>query len=120
MLQIRGVVPSVAKIELRNLRTLAEAWKYLDGEYGHKDRLTVERVEYLHGFQCSGQAKTDVACFKELHGVWQEVYTDLDKIQATANLDNALCIKMFIAKFPIEVQQSYVRSRHRRVLLLSP
>ena len=68
----------------------------------------MERVEYLHGFQCSGQAKTDVACFKELHGVWREVYTDLDKIHATANLDNALCIKTFIAKFPVEVQWSYV------------
>ena len=65
-------------------------------------------MEYLHGFQCSGQVKTDVARFKELHGVWQEVYTDLDKIEAAANLDNALCINTFIAKFPIKVQWSYV------------
>ena len=70
LLQLRSVVPSEAKIELRNLRTLADAWKYLDGKYGRKDRLTVERVEYLHRFQCLGQAKTDVARFKELQGVW--------------------------------------------------
>ena len=89
---------------MRNLRTLDEVWKYLDAEYGRKDRLTVERVQFLHSFQCSGAANTDIARFKELHGVWREVYTDLDKIDATTNLDNTLCIQGFISKFPLEVQ----------------
>ena len=37
------------------------------------------------------------------------MYTDLDKIDAATNLDNALCIQGFISKFPLEVQRSYVK-----------
>ena len=37
LLQLRSVIPSEAKIELRNLRTLEDTWKYLAGEYGWKD-----------------------------------------------------------------------------------
>ena len=37
------------------------------------------------------------------------MYTDLDKIDAATNLDNALCIQGFISKFPLEVQHSYVK-----------
>ena len=44
----------------------------------------------------------------------------MDKIGATANLDNALSIKTFIAKFPIEVQWLYVSFKAQESIATKP
>lgn len=53
LLKQREVVPKDAKMVLKNLNTLEEAWEFLDGEFSDQDRLTAERVGYLHTFRCS-------------------------------------------------------------------
>ena len=100
MVKIKENVHKADKIELKNLRSMAEVWKYLDHEYGRDDKLAAERIAYLHAFQCSKSANTTVAKFKELHACWREVYTDLDKVGAAGNLDNPHALNIFVSKFP--------------------
>ena len=96
MVKIRENVPKDAKVELRNLRSMADVWKYLDHEYGRDNKLAAERIAYLHAFQCSKSANTTVLKFKELHACWREVYTDLDKVGAAGNLDNPHALNIFV------------------------
>ena len=109
LIKLRDAVPKSAKVELKNMRTLDAAWKFLDDEFGDANRLTAERVAHLHAFQPSAAAKTDVAKFKEMHAVWREVYTDLEKVGAAGNLDNALAIEAFVTKFPLKSKEAYMR-----------
>ena len=102
-------MPQISKVELKNLWTLKDVWDFLDGEYGDPDRLTAVRVKNLHKFCYSAQAKTDTAKIKELHQVWREVYTDLEKIKAVQNLDNAVAIEGFVCKFLLETRKAYVK-----------
>ena len=46
---------------------MEEIWEFLDSEYGKDSELSSERVAYLHNFQCSKNATTEAAKFKELH-----------------------------------------------------
>merc|ERR1712239_52571 len=107
LIQLRASVPKLVKVELKNARTLVAAWTFLDAEFGDTTRLAAERVAYLHAFQPS--ARSDAEKFKELHAVWREVYTDLDKVNAAGNLDNALAIEGFIKKLPLKSREAYVR-----------
>ena len=117
LLKLREAVPKLAKVELRSMRTLAAAWQFLDSEYGREDWLSAERVAYLHAFKVSKSAMTDAAKLKELHAVWREVYTDLDKIGAAGNPDNALAIETFVRKFPLEAQRAYVRLKSDQTMV---
>ena len=107
LLKLREVVPKDTKMELKNLNTLDEAWVFLDGEFGDQDRLTAERVRYLHAFHCS--VKMDIARFKQRHQVWREVYTDLDKIKAVQNLDSALTLETYVGNFPVEIRKGSIK-----------
>ena len=46
---------------------MEEIWKFLDDKYGKDSELSSERVAYLHNLQCSKNATTEAAKFKELH-----------------------------------------------------
>ena len=46
LLKQREVVPKDAKMVLKNLNTLEEAWEFIDGEFSDQDRLTAESVRY--------------------------------------------------------------------------
>ena len=100
MVKIRENIPKAAKVELRNLGSMADVWKYLDHEYGRDDKTAAKRIAYLHAFQVSKSATNTVLKFKELHACWREVYTDLDKVGSAYNLDNPHALKIFISKFP--------------------
>ena len=80
---------------------------FLDIEFGDQDRLTAERVRYLYAFCC--MAKMDIAKFKQLHQVWREVYTDLNKIKASQHLNNALDLESFMGKLPVDMKKSYIK-----------
>ena len=97
-------MPKDANMELKNLNTLEEVWVFLDGKFGDQDRLTTEQVRYLHTFCC---LKMDFARFKQLHQVWKEVYTDLNKVKAVQNLDNALALETFVGMFPVVMRELY-------------
>merc|ERR1712082_271395 len=88
LVKLRESVPKEARVELKSVRTLADAWGFLDDEFGQIAWLTAERVAYLHAFLPSAEADSDITKFKELHAVWREVFTDLDKVSAASNLDN--------------------------------
>ncbi len=105
LIRLRDAVPKEAQVELKTMRTLEEAWRFLDEEFGQVDQLTAERISFLHAFQPSEGARTDHAKFRELHAVWREVFTDLDKVDVGYNLNNALVLESFIRKFPRTVKR---------------
>ena len=109
MVKLRENVPIDAKMELTNLKTLDEAWSYLDKEYGNKRKMTSRRVKDLHEFRYTAQAKSDSAKTRELHRIWRQVYTDLEKVGAQENLDNDTVVQGFVSKFPLELRKEWVR-----------
>ena len=78
VLKLREAVPREAKVELRTMRSLVEAWEYLDQEFGQTNQLAAKQKAVLHAFQLPRTATTDSAKFRALHGIWREVYTCLD------------------------------------------
>ena len=40
LVKLRDNVPADSKVELKNLKSLKEAWEFLDDEYGDPERLT--------------------------------------------------------------------------------
>ena len=79
---------------------MEEIWEFLDGEYGKGRELSSERVSYLHSFQCSKNATTEAAKFKELHRCLSVVYSDLDNVGQLQILNHAPTLKTFISKLP--------------------
>ena len=79
---------------------MEEIWQFLDNEYGKNSKLSSERVAYLHNFQCSKNATTEAAKFKELHRCWSTVYSDLANMDQLEILNHAPTLKTFISKLP--------------------
>ena len=112
LFELRKCVPAEVKYKVKTLRDLDTVWSVLDKEYGSRDvrrRFTAQRMEDLHRFCYSKQAKTDGEKLLELHQVWREIYTDLQGIEMQENLSCPYTITCFVRKFPEEVFEEFVR-----------
>ena len=88
---------------------MKEIWDLLDNEYGKPNKLSTERVAYLHTFQYSKTATTEAAKFKELYRCWSTVYSDLAKVDQLDALDHAPMLETFLGKLPSKASgQRYI------------
>ena len=97
---IRECVPKDVKPNIIRLKTMEDIWEFLDDEYGKDSELSSEHLAYLHNIQCSKNATTEAAKFKELHRCWSTVYSDLANVDQLQILNHAPTLKTFIGKLP--------------------
>ena len=72
LVKVKENVSKADRVEIKNMRTMAGVWRYLDNEYGRDNKLAAERICHLHSFQVSKSAHNTTAKFKELHACWRE------------------------------------------------
>ena len=61
LVKVKENDPKADRVEMKNMRTMVDVWRYLDNEYGRDDKLAAERIAHLHSFQVSKSTTTTTA-----------------------------------------------------------
>ena len=110
--ELKLKTPGEVEPDLKNLKTVADVWEFLDRKYGSTMELASELVSGLQDFQYSNKAKTESAKFAELHREWTKVYNDLEEVGELDALDHKPTLTGLSRKMPTDdAKKAYIDLR---------
>ncbi|WP_416879665.1 C2HC-type zinc finger protein, partial [Litorimonas sp.] len=104
-------LPNLLEPEVKNMRTTAEVWEFLDEEYGKPMEAVAEIISELEQHKPSKNARSEPDQFLEFSRAWRKAENDLIEIGKITVLDHEPTITKMIQKLPSkDSRKRYVQS----------
>ncbi|WP_416879624.1 hypothetical protein, partial [Litorimonas sp.] len=109
--ELKKCLPSILEPDVKNMKTLAEVWAFLDEEYGKPMEAVAEIISELELHKPSKNAHTEPDIFLEFHRAWRKAENDLIELGKLNVLDHEPTISKMVKKLPSrDSRKRYVQS----------
>ena len=96
------------KVDVEKITTMAQFWEFMDVEFGNKNKLVCDRLAYLKNYKHPEQARTDAQKFQGMYTRFNEVYSDMEKVDSLNLLEHPASIQEFMKLLPDRCLDKYV------------
>ena len=108
--ELRRSVPKYLEPEIKNMRSMSEAWEFLVEEFGKPMEAVADIVNELYDFKISRNAKSEPEQFMELYRGWTKAVNDLIELNNLRALEHEPTLDKIIKKLPSpEARARYVQ-----------